>query len=371
MKVILVLLASVSLYFLQRLVYSRFWRRNLTVNIILSDEKVMEGEEAELYETLENRKFLPLPIVRIKFMASKYFAFRDKENAQVTDQYYRNDILSVTKFQKLTRTLSFVCQHRGYYTINDMDVVCSDLFVTARSVANYPLDVHLFVYPKLVTSDLFKIQFRRMMGQILTKRYINEDPFEFRSIREYQPYDELKLINWKASARTDSLKVNVKDYTASQNVKILLNLESGSYRTSEDVQEESIRIAASFASAFIDQGVPVSVSTNAFDALTNEIVNIPMGCGSGHMDALLQSLACIDTGHWLEKFVPLVEKELPALTKYDYVVIVSSYQKEDLQNVISSLIHNQIDFSWIIPYNYINKVSVREELAPNVITWKI
>ncbi len=39
-----------------------------------------------------------------------------------------------------------------------------------------------------------------MMGDIATKRFLMEDPYMFKGIREYQPHDSFKSINFKAYA---------------------------------------------------------------------------------------------------------------------------------------------------------------------------
>jgi len=297
--------------------------------------------------------------------------FADNNNSNITDHYYRNDILSLMMFQRITRTLTFNCSHRGYYTINRMDLVCSNIFITLSNIKHFDLDIHLYVYPKTFEYARIEIPYQKMLGTVLTKRFINEDPFEFRTIREYQSYDNLKAINWKASAKTGSLKVNVNDYTSSQQIKILLNIEYEGMRIHEDLQEESIRIAATFAFAFIDQGIPVSILTNAKDIITNEIVHIPPGSGKSHISALMEALARIDTSQGATSFVSTIQQELDQATKNDYIILISSYQKEDLQQLLLDLKQFKIEFNWIIPTNNEVDIHVCDALMSKVIPWKM
>lgn len=371
MKIISAMLGALLLFLLQQYLYRRFWNKNLSVELKFSDENAVEGDELILYETVINKKLLPLPILRVKFMTSKYLSFLDTNNSKVTDNYYRNDLLAIMMYQKLTRSLSFLCTHRGYYTINNMDLVCCDMFLSFEMVANYDLDIHLYVYPKPVESSKFQTPFQKMLGTVLTKRYINEDPFEFRSIREYQSYDNLKAVNWKASAKTGSLKVNVNDYTASQQIKIFLNLESETIWKHEDIQEESIRIAASFALSFIEQGIPTAIYTNALDVITNEVLNVPAGSGNNHVRTLLETLTRIDTMQKMPAFVPTIEQELIHASNNDYIIVISAYQKEDLQHLLSDLLHNKTEFSWIIPFNKEVTISVKEDFMSYVVPWEL
>lgn len=371
MKILSAMLGALLLFLLQQFLYRRFWNKNLSVDLNFSSETAVEGEELTLLETVINKKLLPLPILKVKFMTSKYLSFLDTNNSNVTDNFYRNDLLSIMMYQKITRTLSFLCTHRGYFTISNMDVVCCDMFVSFESVASYNLDIHLYVYPKPVEYDKFQAPFRRMLGTVLTKRYMNEDPFEFRNIREYQSYDNLKAINWKASAKTGSLKVNVNDYTSSQQIKILLNLESETIWKYEDVLEESIRIAATFASAFIEQGIPTAIYTNALDIITKEVVNVPAGSGMNHMRTLHESLSRIDTTLTMPAFVPTIQEEIIQASDNDYIIVISSYQKKDLQMLLTSMLHTKTDFSWVLPLNKEIKLSAWEELLPFVIPWEL
>lgn len=364
------MLGALLLYLLQNYLYHKYWNKALSVSLSFSDDKAVEGDELILYETVTNKKLLPLPILKVKFMTSKNLTFRNMNNSNITDNYYRNDLLSVMMYQKLTRALTFQCSHRGYFAIHNTDVVCSDLFLTFEAVANYDTDISLYVYPKPVDPERFQAPFKKMLGTVLTRRFINEDPFEFRGIREYQAYDNLKSVNWKASAKTGTLKVNVNDYTSSQQVKIFLNLEPDTIWKHEDLEEESIRMAASLASAFTGQGIPTSLHTNGRDILTHDIVTIPAGSGISHIDTINEVLARIDTTQPVPAFVPSVEEECRHLESHDYIVFISFYQKEDLQQLLSELMENGTDFSWIIPVNKEVTVTAKGDLAPYIIPWE-
>ncbi|MGB8454563.1 MAG: DUF58 domain-containing protein [Anaerocolumna sp.] len=369
-KILSAMSGAFLLYLLQNYLYHKYWSKNLSVALSFSEDAVIEGEELVLYETVLNKKLLPLPILKVKFMTSKYLNFLDTNNSIVTDNYYRNDLISIMMYQKLTRSLTFQCTHRGYYTIDNVDMVCSDMFISFEAVANCDMDIHLFVYPKPVDLVKFQAPFQKMLGTILTKRFMNEDPFEFRSIREYQSYDTLKSVNWKASAKTGSLKVNVNDYTSKQQVKIFINIESDSIWKHEDLQEESIRIAATFASAFIEQGIPASIYTNARDIITHDILNIPAGSGINHAKTINEVLSRMDSAQAVPAFVPTIQDECIHSFDSDYIIVISFYQKEDLQQLLSSCIDTRTDFSWIIPTNHDVKIYAADELMPYIIPWE-
>ncbi len=371
MIIIIVLLILLLMHQILNILFNHSWMKNLTADLRLSDNMAIEGQKLSLYETVTNRKWMPLLAVQVKFMVSRNLLFEDNNNSMISDQYYRNDMLTLMMYQRVTRTLTFQCARRGYYTINQICVVCCNLFMTSEKLANFDQDISLYVYPKLVDYARIEVPFYKMLGTVLTKRFINEDPFEFRSIREYQSYDNLKSVNWKASAKTGSLKVNVNDYTSSQKIKILINIENEGVRVYEDLQEESIRIAATLAVEFIKLGIEVSVFTNAKDIITNEILDIPAGCGKNHIRSLMESLSRIDTTLNAESFVATVNDKLINQTDNDYIIIISSYQKEDLQSLLLEQLEAHKDFSWFIPTNNEVKLHVSNKLMPQVVTWDL
>lgn len=371
MELLMALLGAVLLYRLQKYLYKKLWNKKLTVNLSFSKDAVTQGEEISLVEAISNRKLLPLPVLQVKFMTSRSFLFKDTGNSAVSDNYYRNDMTSVMMYQRLVKTLSFVCSKRGYYTINRVDVVCSNLFLTQEYVSAYDLNIRLYVYPKPIDFYRLEASFSKMIGSVLTKRYINEDPFEFRNIREYQSYDSLKSVNWKASAKTDTLKVNVFDYTSSRRVIILLNTEQGTIWKYDDLNEESIRIAASLSKALISQGVPVALYSNAKDLITKEIIELPAGSGSNHFQTILETLTRIDLGLDPEPFLPLIHNKVMDTMMNDYLIILSHYQKEDLQDLMLAQKRAKREFSWIVPTSRNVNISVCEDLSGHIIEWKL
>lgn len=371
MELIVILISACLLYILQDYLYQKFWDKKLTVNISFSKEAAVEGEELQLVETITNRKPLPLPILQVKFKTTKNFEFLDHVNAKVSDYYYRNDMLSVMMYQKITKTMPFICSKRGYYTVDRMDMIFSNLFLTSEQVMFSDLDICLYVYPKPIDNPRLDITFRKMLGTVLTKRFINEDPFEFRNIREYQSYDSIKAINWKASAKTNSLMVNVHDYTSSQQVKIFINVESETIWVYEDLLEESIRIASALSTAFINQGIAVSICTNAKDIITKSCQYVPAGSGGSHIKTIKETLARIDLSQTPASFITTLREELMNSSASDYHIIISSYQKEDLQKLMLEQLHSKLEFGWIIPTNHEVKVVVRDELAATVFPWEI
>lgn len=372
MEIAIALLGAVLIFLIQRGLYRYYWSRKLFIDLKFSTSHCMEGEDAYLTQTITNQKLLPIPILRIKFQTSRHLVFYDNNNSQLSDNNYRNDLVSLVMYQRLTRNLKFLCSRRGFYTINHCDIVCSDLFITESMVSNLALDLSLYVYPRYIDQVRINPTFHKILGNVLTKRFINEDPFEFAGIRQYQIYDTLKSINWNASAKTGELKVNVHDTTSSQQVKILLNLESHTIWIYDDILEESIRLAASLANLLIKQGIPTGIYSNARDLITKETLAIPPGSGNNHITSICEGLARLDTSLPVQPFVSFSDQLIRVTNENDYFIIISFYHKEDLQKLFKTAFYKKQDYyHWILPINKEITVAVDSCFNPNITLWNI
>lgn len=349
MKAFLVLVAAVSLFLIQREFYKRKWSDGLDVRLGFADRYVTEGDTSALTEEITNRKWLPIITLGVKFTVSRHLDFDRIENNVLTDLNYRNDIFSVSGYERITRSLPFTCRRRGFYHIGLAELLSADIFRTVTLASPVKQDAAIYVYPGYVNADKFEVPFRKLMGTVVTRRITLEDPFEFRGIRDYDVNDNIRDINWKASARTGILKVNQHNYTASQKVTILLNLESDSNWEYEKLFEESIRIAAAFAGGCIDRGVPVSLITNARDCSTGGPVLITSGSGESHRTAILQSLARIDESKSPGDFVPFIDEEAAQSDTSSIYVLISRVQRQKLLEAYSSLCRMSPGSQWIAP----------------------
>ncbi len=379
MNIILALGFIFGLFLLQRKLSRKFWAKRLDISLSFSGSAAREGERMQLYEIVSNRKLLPLPVLRVKFSASRFLVFDDQNNSQISDQFYRNDILSVLMYQRITRTLDFTCSKRGFYTINRIDAVSNDMFLSSSLVQVIPCSLSLSVYPRYLHTEAFDILFRQMFGTILARRVINEDPFEFRGIREYQPFDSLRSVNFKASAKTGALKVNQHDYTSSQRVHLLLNLELETIWQYDELLEEAIRLASTLTGEFIRQGIPVSLESNGCDLISKKPISIPAGSGPGHTRTIDEALCRIDTSLRVPAFLPILNAILEETTgitgmtgmSEDTLVLISTFQRQDLIEAVRTLLEEQVPVFWIVPLHDDMEWMIPEELGDCLLRWDV
>ena len=201
--IIMLFLALVlfTVYFIHTFHYSRHWMENFEVTLAFSEEQAGEGDTLFLYETAVNKKKMGLPIMCVKFLASRFLQFEGAESGTVSDHFYRNDVMSVDGFEKVRRKLKFTCKKRGFYQIQEAELVSYDLFCRHTFVHKIPVEVSLLVYPSRMNIRKLMPVFRHMTGSCKTNVPLFEDPFLGGGVREYTPEDSMRKIHWKASAR--------------------------------------------------------------------------------------------------------------------------------------------------------------------------
>lgn len=342
-------LLALLIFFIQQKIYERLWDRNLTASFSFQTPTIFEGELGSLQEVIENRKRLPLSMLKVKFQTSKNLIFDADKGSRTTDKYYRNDVFHVGGGEKITRTVTFTGGRRGYYHVDALDLVASDLFMTVELLNTIPVNKSIYVYPKPFDSREFRLALQQLNGEVLTKRHLIEDPFEYRGIREYQPFDDIRSINWKATAKTDELKVTQKNYTSLPAVRIFFNTEDTGLLKKEDCVEACFQIVAGLSKYFIAQGVRVSCYGNGVDLTTGEPVIIEAGTGKGQLEQIYRSLARVDTANPVVDFKKYFGEKLLDRANNTITCIVAPNHYNHFVELIEEFQGGGGDYLWFYP----------------------
>ncbi len=238
------------------------WAKDVTVRLWFETDAVYAGQETKLYEVIENRKRMPVPVLEVGFHTRKELDFADVENTNVSDYLYKRDVFSVLGRQKITREIPVKCTKRGRYLASDADITTHTLLYRKHYSKAVGTEAEIYVYPKMTDVSEIVTVCEHMLGTLQCARRLYEDPFAFRTIRNYTTDDPMKSINWKASARTGSLMVNTFDSVQSQKAMIFLDVEDTGILKYEDLVEESIALAATVMRRLIRQNIEVGFVFN-------------------------------------------------------------------------------------------------------------
>lgn len=360
MTILFIVLLAGAFYLLQKFLYRRFWNTGVSVNITFEKSEVTEGEKNTLLEVIENRKWLPLATLKVKFQCSRHLLFQGGKGSVVTDLYYRSDFFSIMPYQRITRSHVMECPQRGYYGIRGVDLVAADLFFSGELHDHFDIGDTFYVYPKPLISAEMNHAMQKINGEVAVKRHVMEDPFTFRGIREYAPFDEMKSVNWKATAKTGELKVNSREHTSVKAVRIFLNLADNNIFRRESLLEMSIRICARLARDLLGQGIRVAVYANATDIQSGQILMMENNTGKANLTDIYRGLARLNLNDTRAFGDCLQDKFLEEDGMY--TIMISPDRHEDFQSILEK--HEQKDsFCWLCPVKELQEESILPTLV--------
>lgn len=360
MEILAIAITVYILYRVQGAVYSRFWDKDLEVQLGFEKHQITEGETVVLEEVLENRKWLPVPVVFLNFKLSKHFHAPGEGRMLSDDHYTRSDMLSVMMHQRRRRRVELVCDKRGIYELVQPTLTGQSFFLDELYGKDIEAETRLEVYPRYVDAKRFMQLVQSVYGSHALQQFGQEDPFMHRGVREYQIYDSMKEINWNATAKTGTMKVHLMEHIASQNVSVYLNVQKESLSVHNEVIEESIRLAKTLCAMFSARGMKSCLYTNGTKEGGQEVIAVEKpAAGVEYMSRVNEALTHIfveENGnivaHGREQeydFVELYGQGIEQAARDGQVVVISSGQPEGLRRLLRRMHQQGAAFLWIVP----------------------
>ena len=251
-------------------------------NSAIDNQRVFPGESVTLATTVENGKWLPVWL-RIKW------SFDDAlEPVGDRDGISRQEA-AVLWHQTVNFHQALVALRRGVYQVGPPRIRTSDFLgffekkVTARDVT------HILVYPRLVPLRPLAILKRDLFGVPGAQSPV-KDPVYILGTRDYQSTSPSRHIHWKASAR--HLRLQEKIFEPSEQEKVLLTLDAGSFEKSdrEENFERTLEVIASLAVRLDRMGYAVGFAANGTLKGGSSSV-VPLARGPRQIPAILEALA--------------------------------------------------------------------------------
>ena len=198
--VILVLLVT------ERVLFRRCWDRELGAVLSFDVQPAVEGGTSSLTEVITNGKAIPVPVLEVGFALDTGLRLRDAGNQTVSDQTNAVDVFSVRGHEKITRKLTVVCRRRGYYVINRTSLVAHDFLSREAGYCNLEQNTHLYVYPGEFPPEELELPLEKIMGEISTRRFLYEDIFLRRGVRDYVPTDPQSSLGENRQPEGESVR---------------------------------------------------------------------------------------------------------------------------------------------------------------------
>lgn len=378
MNLVLFVIGAVLVYWLQVVIFKVTWGHKLRASAVFADNQITEGDMTNLMVTVENQKLLPILSVKANLALERGLEFQDASNLAISDKNYRSEIFSMRAYERVERDIPLFCAKRGYYLIDAIDLVGNDLFYTHRFLKHENANESICVYPGKADARQLSVATQKMIGETVVRVSDCDDPFTFRGIREYQSFDSIRDINWIATAKTGDLRVNVHDFTADEEIAIILDTQWDSLIRSDALLEESIRIASSLADEFIGRGIVTSMFSNGKDCLTGEEFRIGGGSHPQHSLAISYGLARVALEKQVERstIVSLIKEQTNAAIAQQNRkitwVLISTETSDEVVSAFEELGDKAaVSAYWIIPAHSIESVPDALLSKAGVFCWEV
>ena len=351
MWIVTLFLAFLLIALVQMWVFTHLSLRRLSYRRWFSPDTVNEGDEVTMFESIRNEKLLPVPWLRIEAGISSHLRFgaqRTAENnagevtaVQSSARQYHRSIFSLAPYAGVTRRHHVVCTRRGFYQMRTAALSAGDLLgLGRRNTQEVETDSLLVVYPRtLPLADVFSDR-NSFSGDIVVRRWIMEDPFLMRGVRDYTGAEPYNRINWKATARTGTLQVHEYDYSADIRLLILLNIDTDPDQWSAVIDEaraeHAISAAASIAQYMLENGIETGFASNAALSEADDTVSIPPQSGASQLTDIFTALSRLTLRRALTFSTMLQAMTAGELESTD-ILLITAYTDEGIDRQVQIL----------------------------------
>lgn len=271
------------------LVLGRLWARRSLAAVTLQrhyEPRIFFGETAQVRVEIANRSWLPVLWMRL----------HDTVPADLASSSGFRQVLSLSPRERLHLEYTVHGRRRGYYQLGPLVTLGGDLLGSASYENRQAAENPVIVYPRILPLSDLGLPSQSPFGTLPSRQRLFEDPTRIRGVRDYQPGDSLRRMDWKTSARVGSLQVRRYEPAIALETAIFLNLDGEDYapRHRRQATELGITIAASVAVHLIGQRQAVALATNGHDPLAAPGVaalTLPLGKERAHLTHLLDLLA--------------------------------------------------------------------------------
>jgi uncharacterized protein (DUF58 family) len=221
---------------------------------------------------------------------------------------------------------------RGGYGFEHVEATVSDRLAATRQKVRVEAKGQLFVFPSVTRLRQVSIRPRRTRvyaGSIPAR--VGGSGTEFFGVREYQPGDPSRAINWRASAHyEDLLLANEFQQERVADVGIVLDgrLRSNEFVGGHSLFEYSVQAAAALADALLAQGNHVGLLLYA----TFLRWTVP-GYGKVQRERILHALAHAQTGE-SQVFSDLANLPTRLFPVESQIILVSPLIEDDLEVLV-------------------------------------
>ena len=320
---------------------SKWSLRRLHYQRIVPEVRAFPGDNVDVTLRITNRKPLPLWWIEVRdgYPASTGGTVTETGPSPAAIRTEVEWKAAAGPYEKISHGYSFPAPPRGAYDLGPATIRTGDPFGLFPEERIGHENTRILVYPRMVDIGEQPMPSRRPFGETSGGLRIFEDPSRVAGLRDYQPGDPLRRIDWKATARIGRLQSRVYEPTSSQHLLICLNTATVTPTWAgfiPELFEGAITIAASVGRWAHEQRYSVGLLATSSVADAPRAIRIPPGRESGQLARLLEALAVV-TPYVLDSLSAMLDREEHRMAVGTTLAVITSTMPEDLVETLLRL----------------------------------
>jgi uncharacterized protein (DUF58 family) len=281
---------------------ARYWARHamdgVTYERVIPENRAFQGEHISVTMRLVNDKMLPVPWIEVRDAVPEAALTGDERTSQTGAPGYVHTIRSthLTWYERITWPMELKAPGRGYYRLGPARLATGDLFGFNPVEIEETTHDTFIVYPRVYDLPELGLPAERPFGELKGRQRIFEDPGRIAGVRDYQPGDSMRRIDWKASARRQSLQSKVYEPSATMHLLLAVNVHtmSASWQGFQpEMLERLLSATASAARHAFEDGYAIGLIANGSYPDSDRPMRVPVGRSADQLGRVLEALAVI------------------------------------------------------------------------------
>lgn len=324
---------------------ARYWSRHLfdrlTLTITASERRAFVGEPVGIAVELENRKPLPLPWYEWRVALAEALPPKDEPVAAAASPGLKWLVRrgSLGWYQKHDWLFTVHPSERGFHQFGPSRLRSADLLGAFPRLREGDEAQHLIVFPQVFPVEELGLPADRPFGERKGGNALFEDPLRIAGLRDYRPGDPLRRIDWKATARNGDLQSRVYEPSATQQLYILVNIDTMSHAWEgylRDDLERTVSVAASLAVWAAGARYAVGLLANGAFPDADRPIRLAPSRSRVQLTRILEALAVIQP-LTLGDLAGSIQRESGRMPTGSTIVVVASLIPQPLGAAIARL----------------------------------
>lgn len=221
---------------------------NVSMSVESENRRALEGDQVDLVVTLTGDQPISGLIVEPHFPAGLHLSRVEVDERGAPATIERGTV-SIPIAAGQPRQIRYVieCQRWGGYRTIDFRLAAADFVGLYEYTARHPHDLALRVYPRAeeLRRLLTPLDTHLSVGDLQSR--VRGSGHEFSELRPFDVGDDMRRVNWRASARRDRLWINEYHPDHNGDIVLLVDTPSGNRMLEAAALDYTVRAVATLA----------------------------------------------------------------------------------------------------------------------------